>query len=132
MKLIKILLVVAAAYGGYYYYQNNATGSHPLIGTWKSDRDKSMKHFYREGVTEKQETALKQMLGDMELTFTKNEVISVFKGKKESESYTVVSEKDGCYVIKAGKEQDKACIKGNELHMPGSFKNATEVFVRVE
>ena len=57
------------------------------------------------------------MLGDMELTFTKDEVISVFKGKKESESYTVISENDGCYVIKTGKEQNKACIKGNELHM---------------
>ena len=133
MKILKLLLVLAVAYVGWQYYQNNVASSHPLIGTWKSDRDKSMKFYYRQGVTAQQEAALKKILGHMELTFTKQHVITVFNGETDRETYTIVREENGCYQIETPRVQNKPCIKGNELHMPASMvKGATEVFVRVE
>ncbi|MEM9056857.1 MAG: hypothetical protein AAGD86_05230, partial [Pseudomonadota bacterium] len=101
-------------------------------GTWKSDRDKSMRAVYRVGVTAKQEAVLKELFGDLELTFEAKEIVTTFKGKTERTRYTIVSENGDCYRIRAAGEVSEACLRDGDLHMESSFKGADEVFVKVQ
>jgi len=71
MKIVKLIALLVVAYFGYDYYQNNIAFDHPIAGSWISDRDKSMKYWYKKGVTAEQEAFLKNVLGKMTIDVRK-------------------------------------------------------------
>ena len=132
MNLVKLLAVLALAYGAYFLYQDRSAPSGvELQGHWKSHKGKSMRFFQEGGLTNRQEHALNSILGKMTLEVTDSLWITDLDGDVDRIPYSILSQQDNCYNLKLDNHPTwKVCLVDGDLHVPGGWRDATEVFVR--
>lgn len=127
-KVVKYAVIAAI---GYVIYQHNGSDRHPLMGTWKSDKEASMDELLKVGVTQKQKELFNDTLGEAIIKIGEERIRFTIDGKVKSNEYLILSENNDCYNIQTESDTYEYCIKGNFLYVPSSFKGAKEVFKKV-
>jgi len=121
LKVIKVAIIVGVGYLGYGYYQGGLTKESPFSGEWKSNKELSMKELYKKGLTQKQESFFRKVLGNMTYSISGNSWESTFNGETHSSTYTVESENKGCYDIKFSDGIKNCCLIDGNLHIPSKI-----------
>lgn len=133
MRIVKIVVLLALAYGAYYLYQARFAPANELIGQWKSHKGKSMRSYQQGGLTQQQESLFSSALGKMAIEVTDTEWISRLDGEVDRIGYTINARDGDCYQLRlANNEARYVCVVDGDLHLSTNWRNAKEVFVRID
>ncbi len=131
MKTLKIVIAAGLVLLAVYYYIDNYVASNPLMGSWKSDKELSMKEYYAAGVTAEQEALLLETLGEKTIRITKDQWMSSRRNEDSIYTYYITAEENGCYTVKKTQlPPEQVCVHDDRLYVPGIVANASEVFVK--
>lgn len=129
---IKLLVIVGLAYGAYYSY-NEFFGSdaRELEGTWRSNKEASLREAERAGISAQRLALFGRLYGKMTYEIEDGVWSAVMDGEDFGGPFEVLSKTGDCYAILTDEGEGEVCIRDGQLYVYSEMSKSYEVFDRL-
>lgn len=103
-----------------------------LDGVWVSSKSRTLEEISKTmTLSERHRSIIGNFAGKLKHTVKGDTWLSEFEGQPTKSNFKVLSKDDNCYKLLIDNFQEiKACLYGDELHLPSGIDNILEVFVK--
>jgi hypothetical protein len=119
-SLLKLVLLAGVVFGAYAVYDEFlGSGARALEGSWRSNKEASLREAARNGASEGQQALLARVFGKMVYEIDDRVWKARMDGREQVGTFEVLSKTGDCYSLQTNDGTSEVCLRDGRMYVSG-------------